>query len=119
MRGLLHILQLVQNYAARVILGGYKYDHIALFRRELHCLPVKHGIAFQLLLITIKALNNLAPCYINNLLHLYTPNRLLRSSSKLQLQVPPSILKTYGDRSFSVCAPKLWNCLLDFIRRSP
>ena len=95
------------------------YDYITLFCRELHWLPVEHGIAFQLLLLTFKALNNLAPCYISNLLHLYTLSRLLRSSSKLQLQVPPSILKTYGDRSFSVSAPKLWNCLLDFIRHSP
>ena len=53
------------------------------------------------------------------LLHLYTLSRLVRSPSKLQLQVPPSILKTYEDHSFSVCAPKLWNCLLDFIRCSP
>ena len=72
-----------------------------------------------LLLITFKALNNLAPSYISNLLHLYTPNRLLRSSSKFQLQVPPSNLKTYGDRAFSVCAPKLWNCLPYHIRCSP
>ena len=28
-------------------------------------------------------------------------------------------LKTYGDRAFSVCAPKLWNCLPYHIRCSP
>ena len=117
--GLLHKLQLVQNCAARLILGGYKYDHITPLLRELHWLPVEHRIVFKLLLLTFKALNDLAPCYISKLLHLYTPNRLLRSSSKLQLQVPRSNLKTYGDRAFSVCAPKLWNCLPDFIRRSP
>ena len=108
--GLLQKLQLVHNCAARLILGGGKYDHITPLliapSRELHWLPVEHRITFKLLLITFKALNNLAPSYISNLLHLYTPNRLLRSSSKFQLQVHPSNLKTYGDRAFSVCAPK-------------
>ena len=89
--GLLHKLQLVQNCAALLILGGGKYDHITPLLRELHWLPVEHRITFKILLITFKALNNLAPSYISNLLHLYTPNRLLRSSSKFQLQVPPSI----------------------------
>ena len=109
---LLHKLQLVQNCAARLTLGGGKYDLITPLLRELHWLPVEHRITF-------KAVNNLAPSYISNLLHLYTPNRFLRSSSKFQLQVPPSNLKTYGDRAFSVCAPKLWNCLPYYIRCSP
>ena len=117
--GLLHKLQLVQNCAACLILGGGKYEHITPLLRELHWLPVEHRINFKLLLITFKALNNLAPSYVSNLLHLYTPNRLLRSSSKFLLQVPPSNLKTYGDRAFSVCAPKLWNCLPYHIRCSP
>ena len=65
-----------------------------LLTRELHWLPIEHHITFKLLLITFKALNNLAPCYISNLLHIYTPNRCLRSSSSFQLQVPPSNLKT-------------------------
>ena len=118
---LLHTLQLTQNCAARLIfkVHGYKYDHIMPLPRELHWLPVEHLNAFKLLLITFKALNNLAPCYVSNLVHLHTPNRLSRSSSKLQLQIPPSNLKTYGDHAFSVCAPKLWNCLPDFIRHSP
>ena len=88
--------------------------------RELHWLPVEHRITFKLLLITFnKAPNNLVPCYNGNLLRLYTPNMLVRSSSKFQLQVPPSILKTYGDRAFSACAPKLWNCLPKYNRCCP
>ena len=73
-RGLLHKLQLVQNCTARLILGGYsyKYEHITPLLRELHWLPVEHRIVFKLLLITFKALNNLAPCYISNRLYLYT-----------------------------------------------
>ena len=70
-------------------------------------MPVEHPITFNLLLLSImKALNNSAPCYNVNLLLLCTQNRLLRSSSKFQLQVPPSNLETYEDRPFAVCAPK-------------
>jgi len=63
------------------------------------------ALGITLVLTTFKALNNLAPCCIGNLLHLYVPNRLLRSASKFQLQVPPLNQKTYGDRAFFVCAP--------------
>ena len=35
--------------------------------------------------------------------------RTLRSTDQKLLAVPKSRLKTYGDRAFSVAAPKLWN----------
>ena len=43
------------------------------------------------------------------------PTRPLRSSSRGLLKVPRSNSK-YGDRSFSVCAPTLWNGLPDNLR---
>ena len=82
-------------------------------------------VVTQHFLARIDALHQVffsAPCYIGNLLHLYTPNRLLRSSSKFHRQVPPSNLKTYRDRAFSAvchCAHKLWNCLPNYIRFTP
>ena len=68
---LLHKLQLVLNCAARLIVGG-KYIHITPLLRKLYWLPVEHHTTFKLLLITFKALSNLAPCCIVNLLH-YAP----------------------------------------------
>ena len=38
-----------------------------------------------------------------------TCSRTLRSTDQKLLAVPKSRLKTYGDRAFSVAAPKLWN----------
>ena len=35
----------------------------------------------------------------------------LRSSTKHELEIPRSLLKNYGERSFSCCAQKLWNNL--------
>ena len=39
------------------------------------------------------------------------PSRSLRSSILNYLSVPKSNTATYGDRCFSVAAPKLWNSL--------
>ena len=74
----------------------------------LNWIPVQQLIIFKILLITYKALNDLAPIYISNLLNKCVP---IRQSSQYLLDVPSSNLKTYGDRAFSVCAPKLWNDL--------
>ena len=48
----------------------------------------------------------------------YKPVRSLRSSSMNLLVIPRSRLKFYGDRAFSVCAPKLWNNLPEHIKCS-
>ena len=61
------------------------------------------------LLLTFKALNNLAPPYLSQLIVPYNPTRNLRSASKHLLEVPNVRLKSYGDRAFSVAAPKHWN----------
>ena len=58
-----------------------------------------------------KSNNGLAPIYLSELLRYSNSSRLLRSSSQNFLAVPRSRLKTYGDRAFSVIAPKLWNQL--------
>ena len=42
----------------------------------------------------------------------------LRSQSQHPLSVPKSRTVTYGDRAFSVCAPKLWNELPFQLRMS-
>ena len=44
--------------------------------------------------------------------------RSLRSSSRNLLAIPHSKLKSYGDRAFSVCAPKLWNDVTEIIKCS-
>ena len=45
----------------------------------------------------------------------------LRSAFKQLLDQPLSItkMKTYGDKAFSVCAPKLWNSLPLDLCKSP
>ena len=66
---------------------------------------MRYRIVFKILLITYKALNNLAPSYIRDLLTPYIPSRQLRSSSKNLLVIPHFNLKTYGARSFFRSGP--------------
>jgi len=76
---LINKLQLVQKAAARVLTRTRKYDHISPVVSTLHWLPIKHHIHFEILLITYKALNGLAPQYLSELLLHYSTSRLLQS----------------------------------------
>ena len=48
--------------------------------RKLHWLPVRNRLTFQILLITYKILNGLAPKYLSDLLDIHQPVRGLRSN---------------------------------------
>ena len=113
-------LQRVQNAAARLVSGVKGRVHMTPVLRKLHWLPISKRVMFKILLLTFKAINGLAPQYIVNLLTVYSPSRNLRSTAKGPLLKPPSLkaikTATYGDRSFSAAAPKLWNKLPPNIR---
>ena len=69
--------------------------------------------------LVYKALNNLTPAYISDLL---TPisqshNRTLRSTTSGSLAVPRSKKAMY-DSSFSSSAPRLWNTLPEPVKKS-
>jgi hypothetical protein len=104
-------LQRVFNMAARVVTRTKKHDHITPVLSSLHWLPVPERIQYKILLLTFKALNGMAPVYLTELLKQYHPARPLRSTNHKLLEVPKSKLKRCGDRSFSRCAPVLWNSL--------
>ncbi|KAL1005067.1 hypothetical protein UPYG_G00054060 [Umbra pygmaea] len=112
-------LQLVQNAAVRPLTGARRREHITPILDSLHWLPVVFRIQFKVLLFVFKALNGLAPAYINFLVQPYSAQRSLRSSNKGLLFVPPSRLKQGGDGAFSVAAPHLWNQLPQDIRSAP
>ena len=55
----LHKLQLVQNFAARVVLRLWKFEHISLGRRSLGWLDVTEKILFNDLVLALKCVNRL------------------------------------------------------------
>ena len=116
---LIHRLQMVQNSAARIVTMSCKRQHITPVLRALHWLPVKYRIQYKALLLTFKAINDMAPRYLQDLLHPYKQTRDLRSSSRFLLETPSTKLKSFGDRAFSVYAPKLWNQLPIQIKQAP
>ncbi|KAK0149661.1 hypothetical protein N1851_009583 [Merluccius polli] len=89
-------------------------SHITSVLQQLHWLPFKYRIIYKILLI-FKAINNLAPQYLTELLHIKAPTHSLRSSSSIQLILPPARLVTMGSRASSHSAPTSGTlCLTSF-----
>ena len=82
----------------------------------MHWLPVRFRIDLKLLLFAFYAINGLAPSYLTEILTVRDHGRALRSSGQLLLEVSRSRFKQWGDRSFAVSAPRLWNRLPPDIR---
>ena len=105
-------------YRTRIVTLNRRQEHITPMLRSLHWLPVHCSIIFKILLFTYKALNGLAPDYIRDLLRFNISDRKVRSSNNRLLDEPRANLKTYGERNFSVAAPRFWNKLSLQIRVS-
>ena len=103
-------LQRVMNASARLIMCKGKYDHISDSLQQLHWLPVKERSEYKILTISYKALHNMAPKYLSDLITPYISPRTLRSQDKFLLK-PQKYRNNYGARSFRCMAPKLWNDL--------
>ena len=58
-------LQRIQNCAARLVAQLPKDARTSPILQKLHWLPVEQRVLFKALLLTYKALNNLAPVYIS------------------------------------------------------
>ncbi len=95
-------LQIVQHAAARVLTRSRKYDHITPILQSLHWLPIKFRVSFKILLLAYKALNDLAPAYLTNLLSRYNPSHSLRSQNSGLLVVPRIANSTKGGRNFHI-----------------
>ncbi len=76
------------KFMARVLTSSRKYDHITPILQSLPWLPIKFRISYKILLLAYKALNDLAPAYLTNLLSRYNPTRSLRSQNSGLLVVP-------------------------------
>jgi hypothetical protein len=75
-------------------------------------------VQFKQAVLTFRALHGLAPDYLSSELRRIADipiRRRLRSAASGRLEVPPTHLKTVGDRAFSVAGHHLWNSLPDDI----
>ena len=103
-------LQLVQNFAARIVLGFKKFDHISQGIKSLNWLTVKERLYFNDAVMVFKCVNNLVPEYLANM---FVPrsrihSRVTRSCNLLH--IPRGRLSS-GQRAFTYRGCKLWNNL--------
>ena len=106
-------IQRVQNATARLIFEQPKFCHKTPALSQLHWLPIKYHIEFKILVMTFKAIHDIAPDYLCKLIRQRkSTGYSLRSSKKVMLEVPSGkILPTLDGRAFCYAAPKLWNNL--------
>ena len=115
----IHLLQGIQNWVAKVVLGRQRSDSSADALKDLHWLPIKQRIDFKILCLVFKARNGLAPA----LSHLFTKKcftRETRASKKESddLNIPRHKKSTFAARSISVYGPTIWNILPPNIKSS-
>ena len=112
-------LSKLQKRAARIILKANFDTPSSLMFQELGWLSVENRLKYNKAVITYKALNNLTPDYLSELLtplsEIHSLN--LRSLENGLLHIPLS-RTTIFDNSFTCSAPKLWNALHQTVRAS-
>ena len=94
--------------------GAKKFDSIHPILFDLYWLPIVFRIDYKIAVFTYRCLKGLSPRYLHSLLRLPVSSRL--ACDRLITAKPRT--KTYGSRSFTVYAPKLWNSLLSTVRNA-
>ena len=109
---LLQRLQVIQNAAARLITGARRLEHMTPILRDLHWLPVRRRITFKTAVLVYKCLHDMAPQYLQTYCEPTSTvaTRRLRSAHCGRLTVPRT-RTNYGDRSFTIQGPRVWNSL--------
>jgi len=102
-------IQLLQNVHKR------KYDHTnSDIRDRLHWLPIQQCLEYKICLLIFKCLHQTALVYLavmSDPVSASASRSHLRSAACSDLAVPLSRTTTYGQRSFPVSGPSLWNLL--------
>ena len=114
--GLTRRLQSLQNAAARLITNTSRQEHIA---SQLHWLPVRHRMTYKIVMLVYKSVRGHAPAYLASYLSPTSTlaRRALRSADTATLVIPRTRTK-FGDRSFAVSGPVIWNSLPAYLRDS-
>ena len=108
-------LQRVQNCLARVICKNSRLTPSKPILKKLHWLPISYRIEFKLSTLVFKSFYLKEPSYLSNLLKPVTNSRKLRSSTELSFFVP-RVKTLWGQRSFEVAGPHIWNSLPPNVR---
>ena len=101
-------LQYVQNFAARIISGQCKYDHVTPILKELHWIPVKEHLYYRDAVLAFKCMNGMVPQYLSSQFTTRgtVSRRVTRQSNQLNI---PLFTSAKGQKTFQYRITKLWN----------
>ena len=108
-------LQLVQNFAARIVLGLRKFDHISQGIRSLNWLSVCDRLYLNDAIMIFKCIHNLVPRYLAEKFIFRSQTNIRNTRQSNHLNILRCRLAT-GQRSFSYRGAKLWNNLSDDLK---
>ena len=105
-------LQLVQNFAGKIVLGLKKFDHISQGLKSLGWLSIEDKLRLNTAVMVHKCLQHRVPIYLKDkfVFRSQVHNRQLRSVDNNELNLPHCRLST-GQRSFAFRGAKVWNSL--------
>ena len=108
-------LQLVQNYACRIVAGLRKYDHVSEALKSLKWLSVRNKPLFNDLVMGYKCLKNLTPGYLHGRFQYRskTNQRVARQNNDLTL---PRYRLATGRKTFTYRGAKLYNTIAKDIK---
>ena len=104
-------VQLIQNYAARVIVGNVgKHDHVSPLLKELGWLPIKEHLQYRDAVLMYKCMYNQAPSYLSQMFTKRNQIHDRETRNQNELDIPKYRTAT-GQRTFKYRGTKIWNAL--------
>ena len=111
-------LQLVQNFAARIVLGLRKYDHISQGIKSLNWLQVSDRLYINDAVMTFKSIHYLVPDYLIDKFTFRSQIATRNTRQSNDLNIPLCRLAT-GQRAFAYRGVKIWNARSDDLKSLP
>ena len=110
-------LQLVQNFAGRILSGKRKFDHITPTMKQLKLLPVSDLLYIREATMMYKIRNNLAPHYLTELFHTRSEVHRYNTRNKDSLSLP-KCRTSLAQQSFVFRGASVWNTVPSAIKSS-
>ena len=103
-------LQLVQNFAAQIISGATKFEHITPSLKNLRWLPIKKQVYLRDAIFAFKCMTGCAPTYLTSQFatRRQISDQITRNSQQLNI---PLFKTATGQRSFDQRIVNLYNSL--------
>ena len=108
----IELLQAVQNFAARIVSGTRKFDHVTPILKQLQWLPIIKQLAVRDPTMVFKCSNGLAPPNLCQKFKTRSEVHNCNTRNRDRLQIP--LCRTaVGQCAFTFRGQKLWNSLQD------